>query len=178
MLWSKKIGSSLNPCRCGESCVEIEGWGYYWISLTGIDLDAQWDESTSARKEIKKLSDREKNLRRREREQEAEGVHTDEQILAVWYLQDGRCYYCGDPLGVPGTEKVFQKDHIIPLDAMGTHWIDNIALTCIRCNSSKSALSENSFRKELARIIGTERVDIRAKEVTDHKRLKRKLLRT
>lgn len=171
----KITSSTLSPCRCGECGVEIDGWVYYWISFTGINLDTQWDTFTSARKEIKKLYDREKDLRRRERETNAEGFHTDEQVAALWDIQEGRCYYCGDPLRSPGSKNPFHKDHIIPLVEKGTNWIENIALACCRCNSLKSSLDVIAFKNELGTFIGVERVESRAKEVANHFKIKQML---
>ncbi len=167
--------AKLIPCGCGKTGITIGQYTYYWVSLAKIDSDTQYNLYKEARNEIHKLYERERKRRRRQREREAEGFHTDEQVLAVWHLQDGRCYYCGDLLGAPDTEHAFQKDHVVSLDLMGTHWIENIALTCVRCNSSKGAMSEKAFRKELSKLIGSERVEKRAIETKDHKRLKRKL---
>ncbi|MEW8139492.1 MAG: HNH endonuclease signature motif containing protein [Candidatus Thiodiazotropha endolucinida] len=171
----QKIDSSLNPCQCGESGVEIDGWKYHWVSMPGISSETMLDVYDATKYEVKKLYDREKDRRRRGREREAEGYHTEDQIEAVWGMQDGRCYYCGESIKPPGAEKPFQKDHIISLYHGGTHWIENIALTCVRCNSLKCAMDVQSFKKELGKIIGDERVASRSKEVTSHHRLKHNL---
>ncbi|ODB95101.1 hypothetical protein A3197_17195 [Candidatus Thiodiazotropha endoloripes] len=171
----QRIEATLNTCQCGGSGAEVDGWTYYWILFTEIDLASEWDLYESVREQIKKLEDREKYQRRKERIAETEGHHTEAQIAAVWEMQDGQCYYCGDPLIPRGSKGAYHKDHIIPLSQMGTHWIDNIALACDRCNSLKGALSVKLFKEKLTKIIGSERVESRAGQVLDHYRRKRHL---
>ena len=49
----------------------------------------------------------------------------------------GRCEYCGKPEGVNTFSH--QVDHIIPEKHTGTSEFDNLAWSCLRCNSTKAS---------------------------------------
>lgn len=70
--------------------------------------------------------------RRRAKRVLAGGFHTADQIAELHTRQDGKCFHCSVEFN-----GVFTEDHIIPISRGGTDWIDNIALMCQSCNSSK-----------------------------------------
>ncbi len=61
--------------------------------------------------------------------------------------QEWRCVYCFRDIS-----KKASPDHIIPLAQGGDSSADNVQLTCLRCNTSKGALSDSEYRAKLNRI--------------------------
>ncbi len=45
---------------------------------------------------------------------------------------NGKCAYC-----LTSIEKRYHIDHVIPLTRGGSNWPMNLALACVRCNTSK-----------------------------------------
>jgi 5-methylcytosine-specific restriction endonuclease McrA len=56
-----------------------------------------------------------------------------------------QCYLCRLPVALD-----FQVDHRQPTGRGGKHTLDNLALTCARCNQVKGRLTEAEFRQLLA----------------------------
>lgn len=62
--------------------------------------------------------------------------------------RDGlRCVYCDDDL----TDQEVHLDHVIPESKGGPTNVDNLQVTCRRCNTSKGVLSEEEFISNLRR---------------------------
>lgn len=74
---------------------------------------------------------------RKSREAQAEGFHTKACIDRIFEIQQGRCYYSGEPL--TRHPKNFSRDHILPISSGGTDWPGNIALALTGINSWKGA---------------------------------------
>lgn len=83
------------------------------------------------------------NAKRRARKLGAEGSHTAEQVLRLFEKQCGKCPICHCALA-----KKFHKDHIVPLALGGSDWIENIQLTCVKCNLQKNAKDPVAFMRE------------------------------
>lgn len=79
---------------------------------------------------------RKQNQERRRLLNNAEGFHTDDEIMELYELQDGRCGYCGIPI-FWNVNRDIHEDHMTPLSRGGSDWIDNIVLACETCNCSK-----------------------------------------
>lgn len=73
------------------------------------------------------------NNRRRARKRNALGSHTIQEWLTTLRAWKWRCAYCGKKL----TKKTATRDHIIALSRGGSDFIENIAPSCLSCNSSK-----------------------------------------
>lgn len=73
------------------------------------------------------------------RRRAVEGRFTVDDIAAIRCEQDGCCYYCGCAL------REYHIDHMIPISRGGTHWPDNLALTCPTCNLKKGAKTADEF---------------------------------
>lgn len=70
-----------------------------------------------------------RNAKRKARKRQADhGCVTNEDVLAIMSLP---CVYCG--------AEAEHLDHIHPLDAGGLHCLDNLAPSCMKCNTSKGA---------------------------------------
>lgn len=74
------------------------------------------------------------------RKRNAEGSHTAEDIISLYAIQEGRCYYCDDPLGLD-----YHVDHRQPLSRSGSNDPDNLAIACCPCNLSKKDKTEAEF---------------------------------
>ncbi len=77
---------------------------------------------------------RAKAERYRARQLEAEGSFTAADIDALYETQAGRCAYCGCDIS-----DGYHIDHVQPLSRGGSNWPDNLALACVKCNTSKGA---------------------------------------
>jgi 5-methylcytosine-specific restriction endonuclease McrA len=67
---------------------------------------------------------------RRARVNNAEGIITPEEWLAVMELYGPACLCCGEV-------KPLTMDHIVPIFCGGTHTVGNVQPLCLSCNSSK-----------------------------------------
>lgn len=66
----------------------------------------------------------------------AQGSHTRDDIQQKVEQQKHRCAYCSVKLQCDGAGK-YHTDHIKPLCQHGSDNIENIVLTCPKCNLSK-----------------------------------------
>lgn len=55
------------------------------------------------------------------------------------------CVYCDEDL----TDKEIHLDHVIPESQGGPTTVDNLQVTCRKCNTSKGVLTEEEFVKRL-----------------------------
>lgn len=83
------------------------------------------------------------------------GSRTAEQIRTLLALQERHCYYCyrslegpGGAVNGPGEPAGCHEDHYVSLHHGGSHFISNIALACVGCNSRKSDLHGDDFVRE------------------------------
>jgi len=66
----------------------------------------------------------------------------DVDVLFTLYAeQNGRCYYCKK--AIPYGEG--NKEHKQPRSKGGTNFKENLAFTCIPCNTAKGAMTEAQF---------------------------------
>ena len=72
--------------------------------------------------------------------------------------QEWRCVYCFQDIS-----KRASPDHIIPLEQGGDSSLENVQLTCLRCNRSKATLADAEYRVKINRIQrALHRKDLRA----------------
>lgn len=71
--------------------------------------------------------------RRRSLKKQALGTHTAADIITLYEQSEDRCMYCGIRLFGE-----YHLDHIHPLSRGGTNWPENLAIACVRCNTSKN----------------------------------------
>lgn len=72
-------------------------------------------------------------IQRTARENGAEGTLTPIDIKAQYDQQNGRCHWCGEPVG-----NQYHVDHVIPLSRGGTNYPSNIVIACPPCNLSRN----------------------------------------
>lgn len=87
-----------------------------------------------------------------------EKVDTDK--LYLYYLQEGKCLYCGRPIDVDDLKSqnsLFEIDHILPRTLIKDNSWDNRALVCRECNQKKGAslVLPKDFRTDYMRSIWT-----------------------
>lgn len=67
------------------------------------------------------------------------------KIQQLFTMQEGLCAYCSRDL----SEIEYHVDHVIPLVCGGTSKIDNLALSCPRCNlKASSKFFSNFYEKQ------------------------------
>jgi 5-methylcytosine-specific restriction endonuclease McrA len=89
---------------------------------------------------------RARESRRRALKLKASGSHTAAEFNALCEMSGWKCSYCGKPLNI----KTASRDHKVPLSRGGSDSIDNIAPSCVRCNSRKCAKTIDEFIPLLA----------------------------
>lgn len=89
---------------------------------------------------------RRKDAARRIRIEEAGGFHNQEVLVRLFEIQQGRCYYSGDPLRKQ--PKNFVVDHIVSIYLGGSDWPGNLALVTKELNTWKGghASAEDTLR--------------------------------
>ncbi len=94
-----------------------------------------WLKEYVQRPEVKamlKASNSAQWYKRYAEEKGAEGYYTARDVLDIFELQDGLCYYCHREL-----DNTFQVDHYIPITRGGSNWPTNIVAACRPCNQAK-----------------------------------------
>ncbi len=85
---------------------------------------------------------------RRAIKKQAEGSHTKDEILTMFFKQNGKCANCGTSI-----RNGYHADHIKPLALGGSNWISNIQLLCAPCNLRKNALDPIEFARREGRLV-------------------------
>ncbi|PKM43098.1 MAG: hypothetical protein CVV05_16260 [Gammaproteobacteria bacterium HGW-Gammaproteobacteria-1] len=91
----------------------------------------------------------------------AEGFYTEKDLEAIYTMQDGQCYFCGEKLGSYGSKGAYQIDHLEPISKGGTNWPGNLALTCSLCNNRKHSNATSALWSKLKKEKGVEWVKAR-----------------
>lgn len=81
---------------------------------------------------------------RRQREAQAEGSFSRQDLLLIKAAQNDLCYWCKNPL-----DTTFHADHIIPIAKGGSNLISNICCSCPTCNWKKGDRLPSEFLKTL-----------------------------
>lgn len=84
-----------------------------------------------------RATDEEVEAFRLERKQKASRITVKASVRKAIYERDGgRCRHCGGPVH---PQEIWHVDHFIPLAKGGTNDLENLVLSCIRCNLEKAA---------------------------------------
>ena len=76
-----------------------------------------------------------------------EMIVTSEELVDIVENANNVCYWCNKK--IVGTEHI---DHYIPLAKGGKHSIDNMVVSCAKCNQSKGAKSPQEFANSLGKL--------------------------
>lgn len=79
--------------------------------------------------------------RRRAAKLQAEGSHTDQDVLDLAVAQGFTCVYCSAPLA-----KGCHIDHKTPLSRGGSDYPSNLQILCGPCNLKKNARTDEEYR--------------------------------
>lgn len=104
-----------------------------------------------------------------------EGFYTDKDIEAIYILQAGQCYFCGEVLGSIGEQGAFHIDHLNPVSEGGDNWPNNLCLACEQCNKRKHSHPSTILWSKLRKEKGTDWVKKKVQENKKHLSEKRKL---
>jgi len=67
-------------------------------------------------------------------------------VVELVLSQEGKCYYCGLSFkNATGYESV-SIDHKIPSSRGGKDDINNLAISCVKCNGEKGQMTEAEFK--------------------------------
>jgi 5-methylcytosine-specific restriction endonuclease McrA len=80
---------------------------------------------------------------RRERERNAHGDYTEQQLADRRAMWDNKCGYCGGEVDVK--DPFGGLDHQIPLAKGGTNWPANLVPCCTPCNTRKTSRTAKEF---------------------------------
>lgn len=80
-------------------------------------------------------SNREGAHKRRARLKNAIGSFNDAELGALYSSVEGCCYWCGRCT----KDKIWHADHYVPLALGGPNCIENIVISCQKCNNQKGA---------------------------------------
>lgn len=135
-----------DKCRVYSAKYEIKRWAensdYFrtWVKSNPEkvrEYGRRWSKSHPEKT-------RAKNHRRRARINGNEGSYTTAEEMELFAWQDGRCHYCGAFLYSFYPQK-YHIDHKTPISRGGSNFIENIALSCPRCNEMKSNKTEEEY---------------------------------
>jgi len=72
------------------------------------------------------------------------GSYTRKEISDLFEQQEGFCYYCGKLL-YSSFDRRIHIEHKVPIFRGGSNNIENIALSCARCNHKKGTKTDTEF---------------------------------
>ena len=87
------------------------------------------------------------------------GVHERADLDEIFAIQEGRCYFTGEPLS--RLEKNYSIDHIHPVRSGGSSWPGNLAFVLKSVNQEKHGHSPRKYWAMLQAKYGAEWVDTR-----------------
>lgn len=100
-------------------------------------------------------SSREGAHKRRARLKNAIGSFSDSELGALYSSVEGRCYWCG----ICTNDKSWHADHYVPLALRGPNCIENIVISCQKCNNQKGAQDPLIFAARINKNEGKEKRD-------------------
>ena len=70
-----------------------------------------------------------------------------EDIAAIFEIQKGICYFCGDTISMRSKDNGMHVDHYNSIRHGGTDDISNLVLTCASCNLKKGAMHGDDYER-------------------------------
>lgn len=126
-----------------EELVDYIGYEPKSISIEMARGEEEKVRKDSRKEYIKKLYDSCKNSieNYKKLKHELDSHEITSQKLFLYFIQEGKCLYTGNPLNIEDIENqsLYEIDHIIPRSLVKDDSIDNKALVLKRCNQDKKA---------------------------------------
>jgi len=74
-----------------------------------------------------------------------EGDVTKQELIYIYILQEGKCFYCDVPVEEPrfNPTDIRGFDHIYPREKGGKHTLSNLVLCCGSCNEQKGGYKQH-----------------------------------
>lgn len=88
-------------------------------------------------------------LRRRARKAQAQGDHSDADLVEIFAAQNKRCAYCRSDL----RKAKKHVDHIVPLARGGSNGRSNLQFLCAPCNQTKSAKDPTDYAQSIGLLL-------------------------
>lgn len=134
---SAPISRDLSRCACGDPDDEVH-----------LEVECATEIFYSV---FKPLLAREKSritaFRRRQMVEANGGSHTKKDLAILYQLQEGLCYFCGEPFAAKSQGNSYHADHYLPICEGGKNDSSNLVLTCPSCNFRKNAMDGDSFER-------------------------------
>jgi 5-methylcytosine-specific restriction endonuclease McrA len=137
-LCGRKISRDLTPCSCGGATPPVH-------LRVAIQEDLYDKFSTVRQREVSRA----KWLIRKRRLEANGGAHTQQEVLELLEVQQGRCYYCGISLVDGRSRAKYHVDHYISVINGGGNDVANIVLSCPDCNLDKRDLNGDDFQRDI-----------------------------
>lgn len=126
-----------------EELVDYIGYEPKSISIEMARGEEEKVRKDSRKEYIKKLYDSCKNSieNYKKLKHELDSHEITSQKLFLYFIQEGKCLYTGNPLNIEDIENqsLYEIDHIIPRSLVKDDSIDNKALVLKKCNQDKKA---------------------------------------
>ena len=134
------ISRDLGRCKCGEPNDSDDPDMHLEVKCTN-------DMYYSVFKPIlERENSRIKSFKRKQRtEANGGGSYTKKDITFLYQLQEGRCYFCGEPFLENARGASYHADHYLSIFDGGKNDLSNIVLACPSCNLRKGAMDGDSF---------------------------------
>jgi len=129
-------------CNCYDKLLQFEN---YIICVKSQELQGIPEILKSVKNKVKSV----RSLKKRaQRELDADGAYSENDIEKLFEIQNGRCFYCMCNLH-SNSQRKFSIDHLVPLFKGGSNWPLNLVLSCKSCNSRKSWKEESQFIRDI-----------------------------
>ena len=131
---SREKDMVLDPfCGCATTCVAADNYGRRWV---GIDISSESGRLVTQRITSRLLEEKFQHLDTlpvRTDEDNPKQHNTPENKILLFGRQVGHCFLCFHEKGMDD----MCIDHIIPQSKNGSNRLDNLQMTCFKCNHSK-----------------------------------------
>lgn len=96
---------------------------------------------------IEREGGRIKSLKRKQRIEANGGSFSKDDVAALYDIQEGICYFCGNSISMAAQGNSFHVDHYQAIYDGGRNDLSNIVLACSSCNMSKGVMHGDAFER-------------------------------
>lgn len=141
----KPVPKNLGACDCGrqKKLIKVEFLAEIFVPIFEDVLRLQsWTDWTER-----------KAFRRKKRLVDAGGKYSKADVIMLFNLQNGSCYYCLSSLVDLNNKERFHIDHYISVANGGTNGLENLVLACPICNIKKGSENGDSFARKTTKTL-------------------------